>query len=215
MTSILGVNSRMEYGFCMNKSDLRLTILGMLEQKLAIAYSSVQRAIESATDEETVPEHKYDTLALEASYLAHGQAMRVQESEKEIRRFRELHLPESPDKVVLGTLVTLVDLDDNRKQFFVAPCEGGMKVQFENQTITLVTFESPLGKAIKGTQVGDEVRYQAGDNTYYYEIETISWHCVLAIWYGVGEWTGQDDKNEKNTITTTITAFKPSDGGAV
>lgn len=164
----------MEHDFSMNKSDLRQTILDVLEQKLKVAHRSMKRAIESATDEETIPEHKYDTLALEASYLAHGQAMRVQESEKEIRLFRDLVLPDAPEKVVLGSLVTLLDCDEQQQLFFAAPCEGGLKVSFADQTVTLVTFESPLGKALKGMQVGDEVRYQAGVNTYYYEIETIS-----------------------------------------
>ncbi len=66
----------------MNKADLVQIIIQQLEDKLHVAHASTQRAIDAATDEETVPEHKYDTLALEASYLAHGQAMRVQEVKK-------------------------------------------------------------------------------------------------------------------------------------
>ncbi|MFI3277040.1 MAG: transcription elongation factor, partial [Vibrio sp.] len=52
----------------MNKSELRQIIIEQLETRLRIAQSATQRAIDAATDEETVPEHKYDTLALEASY---------------------------------------------------------------------------------------------------------------------------------------------------
>ncbi len=164
----------MGHDFSMNKSELRLTILEVLEQKRQVAHRSAQRAIESATDEETVPEHKYDTLALEASYLAHGQAMRVQECEQEIRLIRELHLSTEPEKVGVGSLLTLVDMDENHQLFFVAPCAGGLKVRFNDKLVTLVTFESPLGKALKGKQLGDEVSYQVGANAYYYEIETIA-----------------------------------------
>ncbi|MDW2239227.1 transcription elongation factor, partial [Vibrio sp. 1565-1] len=74
----------------MNKAELIQIIIYQLEEKLRIAHASTQRAIDAATDEETVPEHKYDTLALEASYLAHGQAMRVQESEDELRQYRSM-----------------------------------------------------------------------------------------------------------------------------
>lgn len=157
----------------MNKLELRQTILQQLEEKLAVAHSSAQRAIESATDEETVPEHKYDTLALEASYLAHGQAMRVQESEQEINKIKQMTLPDEPQSVVLGSLVTLVDVDDNPSYFLVAPCAGGLKVEFEKISIMLVTFESPLGKAMKSREVGDEVSYRVADNEHWYEIETI------------------------------------------
>ncbi|MDF5129497.1 transcription elongation factor, partial [Vibrio parahaemolyticus] len=72
----------------MNKADLVQIIIQHLEEKLQVAHSSAQRAIDAATDEETVPEHKYDTLALEAAYLAHGQAMRIQDSEEELRQYR-------------------------------------------------------------------------------------------------------------------------------
>ncbi|EEX93134.1 hypothetical protein VIOR3934_02088 [Vibrio orientalis CIP 102891 = ATCC 33934] len=157
----------------MNKLELRQTILSLLQHKHAVAISSAQRAIESATDEETVPEHKYDTLALEASYLAHGQAMRVQECEQEIKMMSDLVLPESPEKVGLGCVVELIDVDDQRKWFFIAPCSGGLKVDIEQQSIMLVTFDSPLGKALKAKQTGDEVEYQVGQYSHCYEIEAI------------------------------------------
>lgn len=164
----------MEHDFSMNKLELRQVILSQLQRKLEVAVSSAQRAIESATDEETVPEHKYDTLALEASYLAHGQAMRVQECEQEIRAMTNLLLPQEPNTVGLGCLVSLIDLDDYRHWFFLAPCAGGMKVQFQQHMIVLVTFESPLGQALKAKQVEDEISYKIGEIEHCYEIETIS-----------------------------------------
>ncbi|KGY13603.1 transcription elongation factor [Vibrio tubiashii] len=157
----------------MNKHELRQAILSSLQSKLEVAVSSAKRAMESATDEETVPEHKYDTLALEASYLAHGQAMRVQECEQEIHQINQLALPEEPYKVLLGTLVSLLDLDDKQHWFFIAPCSGGLKVTFNEQTVAVVTFDSPLGKAMQGKQVGDELSYQVGVTEHSYEIETI------------------------------------------
>lgn len=163
----------MEYGFSMNKLDLQQAIVEQLQAKLAVAVSSAQTAIESATDEETVPEHKYDTLALEASYLAHGQAMRVQECEQEIQRIKRLVLPDAPQTVCLGSLVSLLDLDDKRHWFFLAPCAGGLKVSLGDNMVALVTFDSPLGKALKAKLVGDEVSYVIGNIEHSYEIETL------------------------------------------
>ncbi len=48
----------------MSKPDLIQIIIQQLEEKLQVAHASTLRAIDAATDEETVPEHKYDTLAL-------------------------------------------------------------------------------------------------------------------------------------------------------
>jgi len=164
----------MEHGFSMNKLELKQIILDLLEQKWQIAQSSVQRAIESATDEETVPEHKYDTLALEASYLAHGQAKRLQECEQEISLFKELVMPQEPHCVVLGCLVSLLDVNEQRKWFFISPCAGGLKVAASEATVMLVTFDSPLGRALKSKNVGDEVIYRVAEVEHCYEIETIS-----------------------------------------
>lgn len=164
----------MEHGFSMNKLELKRIILDLLEQKWQIAQSSVQSAIESATDEETVPEHKYDTLALEASYLAHGQAMRLQECEQEIRVMKELVLPIEPEKVAFGCVISLLDDDDQSKRFFISPCAGGLKVSIDDESVTLVTFDSPLGQALKSKKVGDEVAYKVAGVEHCYEIETIS-----------------------------------------
>lgn len=164
----------MEHGFSMNKLELKQIIVDLLDKKWQIAQSSVQRAIESATDEETVPEHKYDTLALEASYLAHGQAKRLQECEQEITMFNDLVMPTDPETVSLGCLISLLDIDEQRKWFFIAPCAGGLKVSGSEGAIMLVTFDSPLGKALKSKQVGDEVSYNVSGVEHCYEIETIT-----------------------------------------
>ena len=105
----------------MNKFELLQTILLEMEKSLVIAQSATQRAIESATDEETVPEHKYDTLALEASYLAHGQAMRVEECERELSLMKQIQLPKNAESVMLGCLVSLLDDGDQAQYFFIAP----------------------------------------------------------------------------------------------
>lgn len=164
----------MEHGFSMNKLELKQIILDLLEEKWRVAKSSVERAVESATDEETAPEHKYDTLALEAAYLAHGQSMRLQECEQEIQLIGELTLPSQTEKVVLGSLVSVVDLDDITRYFFVVPCAGGLKVQWKGHEVLLVTFQSPLGIGLKGKSVGDEFEYQVSSTTFCYQIETIS-----------------------------------------
>ncbi|MFY2507871.1 transcription elongation factor [Vibrio pectenicida] len=157
----------------MNKFELLQAILLEMENSLSIAHSATQRAIESATDEQTVPEHKYDTLALEASYLAHGQAMRVEECERELSQMKQLQLPQKSEVVTLGSLVGLLDDNDEPKWFFVAPCAGGLKVDYQQQRVMLVTLNSPLGQALKGKSIGDEAEYNVGQASFSYQIDTI------------------------------------------
>ena len=158
----------------MNKADLVQIIIQHLEEKLQVAHSSAQRAIDAATDEETVPEHKYDTLALEAAYLAHGQAMRIQDSEEELRQYRSLvtrNFKNAP--VGVGAYVVLADENLLEKHFFVGPCSGGLTVQYQAQEVFVLTAKSPLGRALFGKEEGDEADVKIGDKTTCYEVVTI------------------------------------------
>lgn len=158
----------------MNKVDLIQIIIQQLEDKLQVAHASTQRAIDAATDEETVPEHKYDTLALEASYLAHGQAMRVQESEEELRQYRILVLRDFvDDRIAVGAYVELVDENDVEKAFFIGPCSGGLTVEWQGKEVFVLTPKSPLGRALMGKEEGEEVEMKIGDKTTCYEVVTI------------------------------------------
>ncbi|MCW8335146.1 GreA/GreB family elongation factor [Vibrio paucivorans] len=158
----------------MNKSDLHQIILLQLEQNLLVAQAATQRAIDAATDEETVPEHKYDTLALEASYLAHGQAMRVQECEEDIRVFKELVLREASDTVVMASLVTVANEENERKYFFIGPRAGGVSVDCQGIEVSVLTPQAPLGKALLGRQVEDEIELAINGITVYYEVMDIA-----------------------------------------
>ena len=160
----------------MDKSLLKQTILEQLHAVHKVAISATQRAIDAATDEETVPEHKYDTLALEASYLAHGQAVRVQECEEDIRQYQALVVKDFEDgaKIALGALVKLIDEDENEKYFFLGPCAGGVTVVFDTIDITIVTPKAPLGKAMLGKQTGDEICLSIGSKTACYEVDFVA-----------------------------------------
>lgn len=158
----------------MNKADLVQIIIQHLEEKLQVAHASTQRAIDAATDEETVPEHKYDTLALEASYLAHGQAMRVQESEEELRQYRTLVLRDFVDaRIAVGAYIELVDENDVEKAFFIGPRSGGLTVEWQGKEVFVLTPKSPLGRALMGKEEGEDVEMKIGDKTTCYEVVTI------------------------------------------
>lgn len=158
----------------MNKADLVQKIIQQLEEKLQIAHAATQRAIDAATDEETIPEHKYDTLALEASYLAHGQAMRVKESEEELRQYRALILRDFTDAPInVGAYIVLEDGKADEKYFFIGPCSGGLIVKWQGNEVFVLTAKSPLGHALVGKEVGDEVLVKIVDKTISYDVVTV------------------------------------------
>lgn len=160
----------------MNKELLHQAIIKALIDKHDIAYQATQTAIQSATDKENIPEHKYDTLSLEAAYLVHGQAQRVEQSLKELQRFKSLSVKSfaAQDEIGLTALVELYDLNlDTSKWFFLSPVAGGLAIQFEQRDIQLITNESPLGKLLYGKQLGDELELNIAGNHKYYEIVTL------------------------------------------
>ncbi len=64
----------------MDKVTLLAQIVATLEHDVDVLRRAAQTAYETATAEENIAENKYDTLGLEASYLATGQARRTAEN---------------------------------------------------------------------------------------------------------------------------------------
>ena len=62
-----------------SKESLKRDLVRLLAADLETLERAQQAAIEGATHEEAKPENDKDTRALEASYLARGQAMRLEE----------------------------------------------------------------------------------------------------------------------------------------
>ncbi|MCX7079997.1 MAG: GreA/GreB family elongation factor, partial [Pseudomonas sp.] len=118
-----------------------------------------QTAYETATHEENIAENKYDTLGLEASYLAAGQAKRVEEIRQALVLCQNLTLRPYDEQqgIQIGTLLGLADDNGNQQWLFLGPDAAGLKVYLVGQLITVITPRSPLGKSLLGKFEGDEV----------------------------------------------------------
>ena len=143
----------------MNKHAVLQLILEKLAVDLDIAQRAAQTAYETATHEENIAENKYDTLGLEASYLAAGQARRVEEIKQSLALCQSLQLRpfDAQRGVELGTLLGLEDENSRQQWLFLAPDAAGLKVDVVGQPVTVITPRSPLGKSLLGKFEGDEV----------------------------------------------------------
>ena len=93
----------------MDKTLLLQDVLTHLQADLEQASLAALTAHEAATHEENVAENKYDTLGLEAAYLASGQARRVEELRQTLITWRQLR-PRPFDEaqgIELGALILL------------------------------------------------------------------------------------------------------------
>lgn len=158
----------------MTKKQLLQAIITALDADLTVLSTAAKAAHAAATHEECIPDNKYDTTALEASYIAQGQANRAQEIREALDSYRALTLQAFDDDtpIRLSALVTLEDDAGNERQFFLGPMAGGLKITNGTGEIVVITPGSPLGRALLGRQTGDEV--QAGDSAAVFTVAIVS-----------------------------------------
>lgn len=145
----------------MDKFLLQQQVLKRLAEDLLQAEQAVRVAHETATHEENIAENKYDTLGLEAAYLATGQARRAAAIRQAMTHWRQFRpRPYDASKgIQLGALVCLVDSDDKQHEIFLGPEGGSMKL---GSGVQVISSEAPLGRAMLGKCEGDEVAIQIG-----------------------------------------------------
>lgn len=146
----------------MDKFLLQQQVLERLAEDLQQAEQAARVAHETATHEENIAENKYDTLGLEAAYLATGQARRAEAIRQAMAHWRQfLPRPYDPSQgIQLGAWVCLVDADDKQQQLFLGPAGGSMQLVCGTQPVQVISSEAPLGRAMLGKCEGDEVSMQ-------------------------------------------------------
>lgn len=137
--------------------DLKLELVGLLRAELLLAEKTHRTTTEAATHEEAKPENDKDTRALEQSYLARGQALRVEELRLAVAEVESMRAEVSSHegRVVLGARVTVVDERERPSTYWLAPHGGGNRLA--GGRVQVVTPLSPVGRALVGKAVGDEV----------------------------------------------------------
>ncbi len=146
----------------MDKLLLQQQVLERLAEDLLQAEQAMRAAHEMATHEENIAENKYDTLGLEAAYLATGQARRAEGIRQAMANWRQFRpAPYDASKgIQLGALVCLVDPYEEQQQFLLGPDGGSMKLATGAKLVQVISSAAPLGRAMLGKCEGDEVSIQ-------------------------------------------------------
>ncbi|SEL43140.1 Transcription elongation factor, GreA/GreB, C-term [Roseateles sp. YR242] len=159
----------------MDKLLLQQQVLERLAEDLLQAEQAARAAHETATHEENIAENKYDTLGLEAAYLATGQARRAEAIRQAIANWRQFRpLPYDAGKgIQLGALVWLLDSEDKEQQLFLGPDGGSMKLASGAQLVQVISTAAPLGRAMLGKFEGDEVSIQISAVRQRFEVVAV------------------------------------------
>jgi transcription elongation GreA/GreB family factor len=151
----------------MNSPDKSAVLRAFADQaaaQLAALTKATEATYRAATDTDSRAENKYDTRTLEASYLARGQAQRVEELRAVHSQFEAWltgnALP--PEAVAVSTWVTLKMSNGISLSFLIALKGGGMEATVNGVEITVITPQSPLGAQLLGKRLHDSVSLPTG-----------------------------------------------------
>ena len=159
----------------MNKKQIISEVLAHLEHELLAIKNAANNAHLAATDDQSVAETQYDTLAIEASYLAEGQSRRVDEIQQAKQTTEQLVIRDFHEEIPisLSALVQISEHNNNKQWFFIAPASGGFKGILNGHEYTVITPSSPMAKALIGKFIEDEISLVIGINKQVFEITAI------------------------------------------
>ncbi len=155
-----------------SKERLKEELTRLLAADLATRERAHRAAREGATHEEAKPENDKDTRALEQSYLARGEAMRVEELKLSLAEVQGMPLRSirEGEPAALGALV-VAEEEGASLVLWLAPYGGGSRLA--DGTVQIVTPKSPLGRALIGKRVGDECEVRLAGRNRVLTIERV------------------------------------------
>lgn len=160
-----------------NRARLLEQIINHLEDSLKLNIDAAEQAHETATHGENVAENRHDTLGLEAAYLAQGQSQRVVAGEVDILSFKALRDLKHSESIAMGSLVALVnegaDEGDKSQLLFIGPAAAGLKLVTDQNEIVVITPSAPLGRALMGHFIHEEIEFSVAGKTSIFEITAI------------------------------------------
>ncbi len=143
----------------LDKAEILRDLLGRVTEDLEVITASQEEAQAGAVHEENKAEGDKDMRSTEDSYLARGLAKRVTELRAAVSKLSSLALRtfDEDSAISLTALVEAEDEDGETLRYFVSPCGGGIVLGEGASRVLVVTTASPLGKALLGRELDDEV----------------------------------------------------------
>jgi transcription elongation GreA/GreB family factor len=147
-----------------DKKAVIALIIENVKQELHQAINAANEAHAAAVDDQSIAETQYDTLAIEASYLAEGQSRRVNDLQETLLKYQQLPLVDfDENKAIALSAIVQLDADiEKNNWFFIGPSAGGFRCNLNQKNITVITPESPLGLVLVGEFTGEYIEVMLG-----------------------------------------------------
>lgn len=150
----------------LDKKKIKAQIIALLEARIAVLDAATQSATQEVTSGDNKQESKYDTRAIEASYLAGAQKARLGVLRSELSAMKLLNITETDELIKVGSLVKVLKNQEQEQYFFFTPQSGGEKVQIEGIEVMSLAMTNPLAREFVGLGVGEEFLFEQTNNEY-------------------------------------------------
>lgn len=153
-----------------DKKKIVETLIEKLNKELIEVEGAAKSTRDLVTADDLKSEGKYDTRAIEASYLAGAQNKRVEEIKLDIQMLEDLAATiESSSKLQLGS-VGLISCNGQKRLYFLSSTSGGSMLMIDEHPILVISVFSPIGDAALGLSAGESFEVETPKETRQYDI---------------------------------------------
>ena len=158
-----------------DKTKLAEALRTRVARELETLRDSQRAAQDGAIHEETRQEDPKDTRAIEAQYVSRGLAERVEDLRRTVAILAHMRLDAfGPDDPIDSSAVVGLKEGDHERVYFLVPVAGGESLEVNGGVVQTLTPASPLGLALAGKCVGDEIDLELPGRRIVAEVD---WVC--------------------------------------
>ena len=160
----------------MQKKEIHQQLIAKVTTELEAITEAAKKSFATATSEEHRAESKYDTFKLESSFLSRGLAKRVEELTRALESLHAIPLFEfgKDSPVQESALVRLQARDGKTLALFLGSDVGGETITVDGEEISIISANSPLGRAVSGKRTGETFTFQIGKATNTFTVLSVA-----------------------------------------
>jgi transcription elongation GreA/GreB family factor len=151
-----------------DKKKIVEKLIENLQNELREVEGAAKSTRDLATQDDLKSEGKYDTRAIEASYLASAQQKRVEEIKIDIQMLEEIEIQNSKN-LQMGSLA-LIEHNGNQRYYFLTTTAGGTMLAVDDLTILVISVFSPLGNSALGLEAGESFEVETPKELRTYQV---------------------------------------------
>lgn len=141
-----------------NKTHLKERLITMIKADIEKQRQSFESARQASIDAPGRMQSRYDTTGIESAWVADGLARALREKESNLKCLEAFQYTETATYAKIGSIVKLLPSDSpDHEYFFILPVLSGCELHENGTTITTISQETPLGRALIGKKVGEKI----------------------------------------------------------